>query len=216
MSELIEKNSLKYNKNQKYIIWDLETCNLNLRSLENKPFQLGYVLAEGPNIIETNNIYLKWDKLNVSADAARITRYDPQLVNDIGLSPKEVLEDFESYIYNPEYRILFFNGLNFDTYIHQTWRRNLGLPTDFSYLKRCIDVHALVKGVKLNFPMESNFLFWQYKLLKHRVRGMKSNLTQSCKDFGVDIDVTKTHDATYDVLLTYQLFLELIKRVDIK
>jgi hypothetical protein len=38
---------LKDDKKQKYICFDFETCNLNLLSPDNKPWQLSYIIAQG-------------------------------------------------------------------------------------------------------------------------------------------------------------------------
>jgi hypothetical protein len=62
MSELLEKNLLKYKKNQKYATIDFESCNLNLNSLDNKPWQLGYVVGSiNEGITDTQSINVKWE-----------------------------------------------------------------------------------------------------------------------------------------------------------
>ena len=41
---------LRFNKAQKYMIFDFETCSLNLGSLENKPWQLAFLIIENDKI----------------------------------------------------------------------------------------------------------------------------------------------------------------------
>lgn len=209
-------NSLKYKKDQKYICWDVETEHLNLLT-SNRPWQLGMLVCQGTEILESHNIYIKWSDLNVSAGAAIVTGYDQFVVQREGKDPREVLEWFDSYLYDETYRIIFFNGLNFDYAIHNIWRRELGFETDYSYIDRCIDVHALVKAIKLNFTFSpNNFLFDQYKLLNYHQRGLKTNLAQSCKDFGVKVDEGRFHSASYDIVQTFLVFWETLKKLEIK
>ena len=46
---------LRFKKNQKYMVFDFETCNLNLVSEENKPWQLAFLIYEGDKLIESND-----------------------------------------------------------------------------------------------------------------------------------------------------------------
>lgn len=209
-------NSLRYKKDQKYIIVDFETECLNLLT-SNRPWQLGMLVCQGTEILEFHNIYIKWPDLNVSAGAAMVTGYDHFTVQREGKDPRETLEWFDNYLYNKDYRIIFFNGLNFDYAVHNIWRKELGFETDYSYIDRCIDVHALVKAWKLNYIINNdNFLFDQYKLLNFHQRGLKTNLSQSCKDLGVRVDENMIHDANYDVTITFLIFRELLKKLEIR
>ena len=38
---------LRFKKNKKYIVFDYETCGLNLASLDNKPWQLAFLICVG-------------------------------------------------------------------------------------------------------------------------------------------------------------------------
>ena len=65
---------LRFKFDQKYIIFDTETEGLNLVS--SKPWQLAWIEAKGKKIVKKQNRFLKWDDLNVSDDAARITGFN--------------------------------------------------------------------------------------------------------------------------------------------
>ena len=69
--------------------------------------------------------------MNVSADAARITRFDYNLWKEKAKNTLEVLELFESYLYNPEYIIIGANLFGYDVYVINTLRKMLGLKSDF-------------------------------------------------------------------------------------
>jgi len=217
MSELLESGGLRYNKSQKYVLWDLETCHLNTIS-DNLPWQLGYVTATRDEILEGHSVYIKWPNLKISKDAARITRYDENVVNAQGIDPLEALNALDKLLYNEDIRPVFFNGFNFDYAVHNIWRNKLGFKTDYSYLKRCIDVRALIVANKLGIPLKDsdNFYFWQLKMLTYHQRGFKSNLTLSCKELGIEIDESKTHDGVYDCYLTYYVLKEMLKKFNIQ
>ena len=70
----MKDNLLRFNNKQKYILFDFETCSLNLGSLDNKPWQLSFLIAQGKKILEKKNFYLAWSDLPISEDARRITR----------------------------------------------------------------------------------------------------------------------------------------------
>ena len=66
---------LRFKKNQKYLIFDYETCNLNLNHYSNKPWQLGFIIAEGSRVLKKYNFNLSWDELKLSKEAERITQF---------------------------------------------------------------------------------------------------------------------------------------------
>jgi len=219
MAAEVITNSLKYNKNQTYLIFDGESCNLNLVSTVNKIWQLGFLLSTRDEIIEERNIYINWPDLKVSNDAARITGFNEYKVKSEGKDPLKVLQFFEQYLYDPKHRIVFFNGLNFDVYLINCWYRALGLQFDYTkFIDRCIDVRSLVVADKLGvkFNNEDNFLFWQYQMLNVIKRGLKSSLASSCKDYGIKLDKENFHDALFDVYQTRAVLFEMLKKFEIK
>ena len=64
---------LRFNKKQKYLVFDTETEGLNLVS--SKPWQIAWLIAEGDRIISKHDLYIDWPDLNVSPDAARVTGF---------------------------------------------------------------------------------------------------------------------------------------------
>lgn len=218
MSEELENNLLKYNKTQKYLIWDMETCDLNLLSLHNKPWQVGYAVATKDEIILSRNVYIKWPELKISADAARITHYDQGVVDEKGISPESALRAFDQLLYDPSIRSVFHNGFNFDYAIHNIWRKNLGFKTDYSYLKTAYDTRALYMLNKLQIPWKNNesSYFQQAKALNYRKRGFKSNLAFICRELGIKVEEEKLHSADADIILTHEVFKEMIRKMDLK
>lgn len=201
------------NDNQKYLIWDLETCNLNLLN-NNLPWQIGFLLAEGNKIINSKSYMLKWPNLKVSEGAARATRFNMTEYKAKAVNPAPVLEEFESYLYNKDYSIIYHNGLGFDTYVHNIWRNALGKnEPDFSYLDRVYDTNALAKGIKLGIKRQKNqnFLAYQYSMLSIVQKGLKTNLTSLGKELGIEFNYETLHNATEDVKLNFIIWNKWIK-----
>lgn len=71
---MIGSDLLRYNKAQKYLVWDVETTSLNLAYA--LPWQISYAVFTLDKILDIQNKYIFWKDLQVSADAARITRFD--------------------------------------------------------------------------------------------------------------------------------------------
>ena len=108
---------LRFDKDKKYVFIDCETLNLCLSSCHNLPWQIGMIKVTGDKIVSTKNYYVKWDThLKISADAARITRFNPKVLEKRGLSPEEVFPTMEDWLDNADY-IVGHNILGFDLFL---------------------------------------------------------------------------------------------------
>ena len=145
---------LRFNKEQKYICFDFETCHLNLLDDSNKPWQLSYIIAKGNSIIKEVDNHIYWPDLKLSEGARLVTHFDDRKYHSLAADPKEVLSNFENYLYDPEYLIIGQNLLGFDVYIHNTYRKLMGQKTDFSYVKRIIDTNCIAKAIKKNIKID--------------------------------------------------------------
>lgn len=200
---------LRFKNHQKYIIFDFETESLNLYLA--RPWQLAFALYQGNKKIKSYDLYIDWPDIQVSKEAAIITRFNINHYRSAAKPPKEVLALFEKYLYDPDYLIIGHNILNYDIMIHNTLRRLCGLPADYSYLERCLDTNCLAKAHKkeIKYGGEDRLL-WQFKLLNFREKGLKTSLSTMCKDFSIDVDPNKQHDAIYDIDINMQVFQKLI------
>ena len=52
---MIEKLA-RFDNKQKSVVFDFETCSLNLVSTENKPWQLAFQVYEGEKLLESNAV----------------------------------------------------------------------------------------------------------------------------------------------------------------
>tara|TARA_Y100000310_G_scaffold308111_1_gene350882 strand:+ start:984 stop:1625 length:642 start_codon:yes stop_codon:yes gene_type:complete len=213
----MKDNLLRYNKNQKYLIFDFETCSLNLASQDNKPWQIAFIIANNEGIIESHNHYPKWKNLNVSNGAAIATKFSKKSYNSVNEDPLPVLKKFEKYLYDKSYMVVGHNLLGFDVYIHSLWRKIHGLLPDFSYLDRLIDTNCLAKAYKENikFDKKDSLLTWQFRLNDFRKKGLKTNQAALLREFQIDFNPDKLHDAVYDIEKNFEVFRKLIWRVEI-
>jgi len=213
----MKESLLRFNKSQKYLFFDYETCNLNLVSKENKPWQLAFILTDLKSEIDKADYYVKWKNLKVSKEAARITGFNKEKYNSRSIDSNKVLEHFEKYLYDDSIIKVGHNIFGFDFYMHNIHRKLCGKPADFSYVKKSIDTVCLARAIKKSIkkPKDTDLASWQYRLLNIRERNLKVNLQQCCKDYDVDFDPSKLHDALYDIQKNIEFFKKMIWEVEV-
>jgi len=205
---------LRFKNKQKYLIFDTETEGLNL--IKSRPWQIAWIVAEGKNIISKNDRFIKWDDLKVSEGAAKITGFTEQEYERRAEDPKKVWADFSKYLFDPEYIIIGQNLLGFDVYMLNVWMKGIGMNTDYSYVDRIIDTKSIATAIFKNIlPEKNNFSSWQYKLLNHKEKGLKTSQLTLLKHYGIPHDPSKLHDALYDIEMNFQIFLKQIYDIEI-
>lgn len=209
----MQEHLLRFKPNQKYIIWDFETESLAL-SLT-RPWQLSWLIYEnGKEYHEDHLLY--WKDLNVSPDAARITRFDYNFWKEHAKDPAEILAKFNSYLYNPEYLIVGANLFGFDIYVLNTMRRILGLKSDFSYIDRILDVQCIQKGIYMGLKsIPENRTAWQYQMYHYVKKGVKTSVKHLCGLYDIPYDENRAHDAKYDNSLCLEIFKKQILTIEI-
>lgn len=206
---------------RKLLFFDEETSNVNLQQ-DNLPFQHSFVEAVRGQVLKSHNYYLKWPNFRISADAARITRFNPAWVEN-GDDPEFVLDAWESYALDPQYLLVGHSILGFDVYLWNLWRLALGRPSLWTIrphiLLRVLDTHLLARAYKEGWKPDRSspeaFLAWQYKVQAAHRKGIKTNLTQMCKELGVEIDEGRTHEAAYDLDLNVKVYWKLVNLMEI-
>lgn len=208
---------LRFDKNQKYLCFDFETCHLNLLDIENKPWQLSYIVAKGNQIIKEVDNFIYWPNLKISKGAQEVTHFDERKYHSLASDPKDVLNSFEEYLYDPEYIIVGQNLLGFDVYIHNIYRKLLDKQSDFSYINRIIDTNCIAKAIKKNLvpPKNLDFIIWQYKLNNFREKKLKTSIKAQLKDYKIDFDENMLHNSMYDVQMNFKIFQKQIWQIDL-
>ena len=95
----MKEKLLRFNKKQKYLVFDFETCSLNLASAANKPWQLAFMAYEGDKLIESADYYIYWDNLKLSEGARRVTGFSDSNYKKRAHPPEKILDHFEKYLY---------------------------------------------------------------------------------------------------------------------
>ena len=164
----MKETLLRFKNKQKYLLFDYETCNLNLISGNNKPWQLAFLVIENNKIVEEKDYWLKWDDLKVSPEAAKITGFTQAKYKKHAVDPKLALDHFEKYLYDDSYIKVGHNLLGFDVYMHNLHRKliNPNAESDFSYSQQLVDTLCLAKALKKQIKLnkEDDFLAWQYRI----------------------------------------------------
>jgi len=90
----MRENLLRFRKKQKYIVFDFETCNLNLASTNNKPWQLAFNIYDSDRLLESKDYFIEWDDLNLSEGARRVTGFNSKLYKQKAQDPNLILDAF--------------------------------------------------------------------------------------------------------------------------
>lgn len=206
---------LRFNFGQKFLYVDFETEGLSLRN--SRPWELGYILCQGKNTILEKKRQIWWPDLKVSEEAARITRFDKYAYEENARDPKEVWAEFEKLFYDESVLIVGQNILNFDGFITNVWRRNMGLKTDWSFINRVIDTRAISVAIqKGNKTIDrDDLLCWQMRFMHHREKGIKASLQWLVKNYGGVYDGSKHHDGLEDCRYTRDVFQKMIYEIEI-
>ena len=223
------QNLLRYKfKDHKFIVFDSETENLNLCCL-NKPWELGYIVVENGKVTKKVNDRILWKDLNISEEAKRITKFDMADYKKTAKEPEEVLNNFERYLFDKDFTVVHYNGLNFDMYIHQLFREKVGKQSNYSFLYRSLDVLSLCRAFRLEQqPPETRegFFFWQTQLAAYysspklrsvRKKQMKGSTTLSsmAKELDVSVSGDAWHSGLYDVEVTWEILKSLFWKLEI-
>ena len=75
----MNESLLRFNKKQRYVVFDTETEGLNL--VTSRPWQVAWMVVEGDKIIEKNDLFIEWPDLQVSEGAARVTGFTEKEYN---------------------------------------------------------------------------------------------------------------------------------------
>ena len=201
----MNESLLRFNKKQRYVVFDTETEGLNL--ITSRPWQVAWMVVEGDKIVEKNDLFIQWPDLQVSEGAAKVTGFTEKEYNKKCEPPKQVWEKFSQDLYNPDHLIVGQNLLGFDVYMVNIWRRLMNLGADYSFIPRILDTKALATAIAKEMPVvKDDFIGWQYRLLNYRERGLKTSQATLLKKYNIDHDPKRLHDALYDIEMNFKVF----------
>ncbi len=211
-------NLLRNNKTVIYTFCDFETFNLCLNWRHNRVWQAGLLKVQGEKIIESKDLLINWSgltHLKIGEEAARITRYDQDKVNRLGIKPEKAWPILEKMLNECDY-IIGHNFLGFDIYLLKGFAESQG--ADWKHLtKKVIDTKALAQGIKLESPYKkpTNLFEYQYQMNATVVKGVKTRLELLGKEYGIEHDYEHLHDAITDLELNLKVWNKIKYQVEI-
>ena len=201
----MNESLLRFNKKQRYIVFDTETEGLNL--VTSRPWQVAWLVVEGDEIIARNDMFVHWPNLNVSEGSAKVTGFSLKEYNKKSMPPNIVWEKFSEDLYDENNLIVGQNLLGFDVYMVNIWRKLMGRNADYSFVPRIIDTKSLATAIAKQIPVDKDdFIGWQYRLLNYRERGLKTSQATLLKKYNIDHDPKRLHDALYDIEMNFKIF----------
>lgn len=208
--------------NQKIIILDVESRNLNLShriedNNSNRVWQLGWIEAIGTKTISEHEYYVDVPNLNLSDLVKKLTNFDPEKYHKLKRPASEVWDKFKIKLYNEDYLIGGQNVLGFDCQMLDTLARQAGERVDYSkFYDRMYDTRAFGLAYKNNLekPQRGSMLEWQFKILNDKTLKGKVSQTALMKDLGItSSDENSRHSSLTDCRDTLAIFNELKKRL---
>lgn len=212
----MDEHLLRYDKNKTLVFIDCETFNLCLNFCHNLPWQIAMIKVKGDQKIDEKNFYIKWKTdLKISQDAAKITRYDHKKVQKEGKDPKEVFPTIKDWLDHADH-IVGHNIIGFDIYLLKEYYKFIGCESRY-LLNKFIDTNSLARGIKYGTPYnpKQDFIEYQYKIFHTRKKNVRSSLTCLGKEYGIDHDYDKLHDAINDLDLNLKVWNKLKWQVEI-
>jgi len=201
---------IRFDEDKTFVFIDCETENLCLNSFNNLPWQIAMIKTKGSQILDSKDYYVGWDRdVNVSVEAARITRFNPVDYDKRKIKFEEIFPTIEDWLDNADY-IVGHNILGFDIYLIKDFYNYVG--KDYRHLmSKIIDTNCIARGVKFELPYRTseNFLEYQYKLVHERRKGIKTNLTALGREFQIEHDYDRLHDALVDLELNLKVWNQL-------
>jgi len=174
------------------------------------------IKVTGDKIIAVKNYYVKWDThLKISADAARITKFNPKVLERDGLSPEEIFPTMEDWLDNADF-IIGHNILGFDLYLIKDFYKYMGKPYRH-IVEKIIDTNCIAKGLKFGnyYKQGDNFLEYQYKMYSERRKGIRTNLAALGREYEIEHDDDDLHDAVVDLRLNIKVWNKIKWMIDL-
>ena len=206
----MDEHLLRFRKDKKLVFIDCETYNLCLSFCHNVAWQISMISTDGTYKKDERDFYIKWDTpFKISDDAKRITRYNESFVNKNGKEPKDVFPIIKKCLDGADY-IVGHNIIGFDIYLIKEMYKMFG--EDYKHLvPKLIDTNCIARGVKMEIPYkpEEDFTEYQYRIVNTRRKGVRSSLTALGKEFNIDHDYDKLHNAIVDLELNLKVWNKL-------
>ena len=212
----MNKKLLRFDKSKTFVFIDCETFNLCLNFAHNLPWQISMLKVKGDEIFASKDFYIKWNThLIIGKEAAKITRYSDKKMQKLGIPPEEAYPTIKDWLDNADY-IVGHNILGFDAFLIKGFYEYMG-DDYIPLVDKMIDTNCIARGIKLGlaYTPENNFLEYQFQLINKRVKGVRTNLTALGKEYDIEHDYDKLHNALVDLELNLKIWNKLKWQIDL-
>lgn len=217
---MIGSNLTRFVETQRFALFDTESEGLN--GFLHRPWDVSCVMGTLKGGIDSSfSAMILWPDIDLTVDAARITRFDKAEYLRKAKPAKLVWDQFSSILYDPTIRKVGHNIISFDYQMINTWRRGIGLRPDHSWLyqsRGAIDTNALSKAYQRGWVPDisspEDFLSFEYKCQNHIEKGFFSSLGFMAKQLGIPYDEQQAHGSDYDCGINWQVMRELIYKME--
>ena len=212
----MDNELLRFDNKSTFVFIDCETFNLCLNFCQNLPWQVSMIKSVAGKKVDEQDLFIKWDtNLKISKEAKKITRYDQKKVNRLAQSFDDVFPIISDWLDSSDY-IVGHNILGFDIYLIKEMYLLKGRRVDH-LVEKIIDTNCIAKGVRFPIPKMNNesLIDYQYKLLHTRKKGVKTNQLALGKDYKIEHDYDRLHDAIVDLELNLKIWNKLKFQADI-
>lgn len=201
---------------QKYITWDCETEGLNLKY--SRPWELSYLICQGNKILKKRQMYIDIEGLYLKPLIKKLCNFDQKKYDREKIPPQEAWDEFKELLYNPDYKLIGQNVLKYDIHILAILSEICEEDIDFSFIDRIFDTRPLAVAEKNNLekPRKGDIVQWQYKVLADpnlKQRGVSQGML--LKYFGIEHDPNRLHSGLYDIQMTWEIFKQLKKILEL-
>ena len=144
-----------------------------------------------------------------------ITKFNPKLHEKKALPVEEVFPTIKDWLDKCDY-LIGHNFLGFDLYLIKDLYAYMG-ESYKPLVNKIIDTNCLARGLKTDnrYTQDQDLLEYQYKMYHTRVKGVRTNLSSLGKEYEIDHDYEKLHDALVDLQLNNKVWNKIKWQVDL-
>lgn len=204
-----------------FVVWDTETEGLNL--FASRPWEIAWAIATLKGGIQSVRVeMIKWPNLRMDESNPSFKHFDRARYEREAKEPREVWAEFAPVVYGGVNRSIGHNLLSYDSNMLSVWRRGMGMTPDHSwiYSPPILDTLCVAKAYKSQWVPDLSStdatVAWQYRCYHQRLaKGVKTKLGVMCAEFGIEYDLSRAHEASYDLTVNWEVAKKLIWAVEI-
>lgn len=199
-----------------YAVWDLETTGFDF--VKNRITEIGIAIVDKGEIVEQKSWLLNYN-IPIPDHIVEITGITKELIDAEGQDPYKCFEEFFEMLHGKTH--VTHNGMKFDIpfIVEQAAQiknedNNYRETLSKTLYRNAIDTAVVVKAGKLNMVREWNETFngFASRVMGVFAKGVKYSIDACCEEMEIDKSQVSQHRAGGDVVLTNEIYKNLMKR----